>query len=246
KAQPPIFRPAAAACIHPSSQHVGRKHSVSIIHVVHARAGADGSLGLLVLDLGDGAAGGEQQAADAGSVLQSDALDLCGNDHAGLHQILILLRHAVEAEVDVAVFFDLLCHQRAFKAAVLSNLLDRGGQSATDDVNTDLFIALELAFELVKRLAGTQHRDAAAGQNALFNRSAAGVQSVFHAGLLLLHFDFGRSADIDLRHAAGEFGQPLLQLLAIVIAGGSFDLALDLLDAALDVSRLARAFNDGG
>src|SRR5208282_4665948 len=46
---------------------------------------------------------------------------------------------------------------------------------------------------------------------------------------------FRRGPDVNLRHAAGEFGQPLLKLFDVVIAGGGFDLALDLLDAALDV-----------
>jgi len=47
-------------------------------------------------------------------------------------------------------------------------------------------------------------------------------------------------------HAADELGQPLLQLLAIVVGGGVFDLGANLLHAAFDVGLLARALNDGG
>ena len=72
------------------------------------------------------------------------------------------------------------------------------------------------------------------------------MQGVFHAGLLLLHLALGRGPDIDLGHAAGQLGQPLFQLLAIVVAGGVLDLAADLLDAALDVRALAAAFDDRG
>ncbi len=38
----------------------------------------------------------------------------------------------------------------------------------------------------------------------------------------------GRSADFDDRHAAGQLGQPLLQLLSVEIGGGLFHLGLDL------------------
>jgi hypothetical protein len=66
---------------------------------------------------------------------------------------------------------------------------------------------------------------AAAGQNAFLDRRAGGVQGVLDAGLLLLHFAFGRGADVDLGHAAGQLGQPLFELLAVVVAGGVLDLA---------------------
>ena len=83
-------------------------------------------------------------------------------------------------------------------------------------------------------LKAPDQRHAAAGDDAFFNRRAGRVQRVFDAGLLFFHFRFGRRADIDLRHAAGELRQAFLQLFAIVIAGGDVDLAADLLDAALN------------
>ena len=45
---------------------------------------------------------------------------------------------------------------------------------------------------------------------------------------------------------AGELRQALLQLLLVVIAGGLFDLALDLLNAALDHVGLPAAADNGG
>jgi hypothetical protein len=45
--------------------------------------------------------------------------------------------------------------------------------------------------------------------------------------LALLDFDLGRVADADHRDAAGELGQTLLQLLAVVVRGGFLDLRLD-------------------
>ena len=76
--------------------------------------------------------------------------------------------------------------------------------------------------------------DAAAGEDAFLEGRAGGVQGVLDAGLLLLHLALGRGADVDLGHAAGELGQPLFQLLAVVVALGVGDLAADRLDPALD------------
>ena len=89
-------------------------------------------------------------------------------------------------------------------------------------------------------LAGTQQRDAAAGDDAFFDRRTRGVQRVFDAGLLFLHLDFGGGTDLDHGHAAGQLGHALLQLLAVVVAGGFLDLHADLLDARFDVGRRRR------
>ncbi len=94
--------------------------------------------------------------------------------------------------------------------------------------------------------AGAQQGHAAAGDDAFFHRSAGGVQGVFDAGLLFLHLDFGGSADLDHGHAAGQLGHALLQLLAVVVGGGLFDLAADLLDAGFDGGFFAGAVDDGG
>jgi hypothetical protein len=76
--------------------------------------------------------------------------------------------------------------------------------------------------------------DAAAGDDAFFDRRAGGVQGVFDAGLLLLHLRSRCGADVDLGHAAGQLGQPLLELLAVVVeVVVSISLA-NLIDPALD------------
>ena len=87
---------------------------------------------------------------------------------------------------------------------------------------------------------GAQQRDAAARQDAFLDRGAGRVHRVVDAILALLHLDLGGAADADHRDAAGELGQPLLQLLAVVVGGGLLDLRLDLGDAALDVGSSCR------
>ena len=71
-------------------------------------------------------------------------------------------------------------------------------------------------------------------------------ERVLDAILLLLDFDFRRAADADHRDAAGKFGQPLLQLLAVVVEDRFLDLLLDLRHPGFDVLLLAGAVDDGG
>ncbi len=70
------------------------------------------------------------------------------------------------------------------------------------------------------------------------------MHRVVDAILLLLHLDFRRAADADDGDAAGQLGQPLLQLLAIVVRRGLLDLGADLRNARLDVLLLAGAVDD--
>ena len=72
------------------------------------------------------------------------------------------------------------------------------------------------------------------------------MQRVFNAVLLLFHFHFGRSTNLDHCYAASQLGQTLLQLLAIVIGGSFLDLLADLVNAGFDISLGASAINDGG
>jgi hypothetical protein len=51
---------------------------------------------------------------------------------------------------------------------------------------------------------------------------------LFDPVLLLLHLDFGRSADADHGDIAGELREALLQLFPIVIRGRLLDLLADL------------------
>jgi hypothetical protein len=57
---------------------------------------------------------------------------------------------------------------------------------------------------------------------------------------------FGRAADPDHRHAAGQLGEPLLKLLAVVVGGRLLDLLADLGAAAFDVLLGPGAVDDRG
>ena len=69
-----------------------------------------------------------------------------------------------------------------------------------------------------------EQRDAAAGDDAFLDGRAGRGEGVLEAVLLLFQLGLGRRADLDDGHAAGELGQPLLQLLAVVVGVGVLDL----------------------
>ncbi len=108
-----------------------------------------------------------------------------------------------------------------------------------------MVLVFVVALEAGEASQCTDQSNAAARYHALFNGCARGVQCVFDAGFLLFHFDFGSGTDLNHGDTAGKLGDALLQLLAVVVAGGFFDLRLDLLDAAFDRFLVAGAINQG-
>ena len=77
-----------------------------------------------------------------------------------------------------------------------------------------------------------QEGRAAAGDEALLDRRAGRRERILDAVLLLLELDLGGRADLDDGDAAGQLGEALLELLAVVVGGGVLDLGLDLAHAA--------------
>src|SRR6266508_3238443 len=200
--------------------------------------------GLLLGQVRDQGLRGQQQGSDRRRVLQRDALDLRRVDDAGLDHVHVLQALGVEAARGDLLGLDLLDDDAALEPGVLHDLPDRLFERAAHDQRANLLVALDLqAVDLGGR---PQQGDAAARHDAFLYRRAGRVQRVLHAGLLFLHRRLGRGTDLDHRHAAGQLGQPLLQLLAVVVGGGLLDLRPDLLDATLDGACLARALDEGG
>src|SRR3546814_20551551 len=77
-------------------------------------------------------------------------------------------------------------------------------------------------------------------------RGAGRVKRVVDAILAFLDLDFGRAADLDHGHTAGELGETPLELLAIVIAGGVFALGTDHFGTALSRVGLTGAIGARG
>jgi hypothetical protein len=87
-------------------------------------------------------------------------------------------------------------------------------------------------------------RDTATGHDAFLDRRARRMQRVLDARLLLLHLDFGRGADLDDGHAAGQLRHALLQLFLVVVGGRVLDLLAHVLDARFDRRLFAVAVDD--
>ena len=121
------------------------------------------------------------------------------------------------------------------RPALAASFLRRLSSARRTMLDAGRGVTLEL--DAVERLLGVQQRHAATGNDAFFEGRAGGRQRVLDAVLLLFELDLGAGADLDDGHAAGQLGQALLELLAVVVAGGLLDLRLDLIDAALDRGR---------
>jgi hypothetical protein len=128
---------------------------------------------------------------------------------------------------------------------VLGDLANQRGQRLANDVDTTGLVVVD-ALDAVQRLGRIQQRRTTTGDDALFDCRAGRVQRVVDAVLALLDLDLGRTADLDDGDAASELGQTLLELLAVVIAGGVLDLRTDRLGAALDRVGFTRTIDDGG
>src|SRR6204780_4745292 len=203
-----------------------------------------GMLRLVLRGLGNHDFGGQQQPGHGGRILQRQTGHLGRIQNAGLDQVAEHAGGRVVAIAALAVPHLVENHSGVF-AGVLDNLPQRLLDRTPQDGDTDRLVLIG-TLELVERLLGTDQRYTAARHHAFLDRGTGGVQRIFDAGLLFLHLDLGGCADLDYRHAAGQFGNSLLQLLLVVVGGGFLDLLADRLDARLDVGRLAVAGDDGG
>src|ERR1043166_4210321 len=217
-----------------------------VIHAAHAAVTvvvtAAGRLLLLLRRFGDQALGGEEQARDGAGVLERAARDLLRINDAGFHEVFVLARGDIVAFVAFAPFH-FLRDDAAFHARVVRESAERRFNRATDNVHADLLVSIR-ELERINRGQAPDQRDATARNNAFFDGCASRVQRVFDTSFLFFHLGLSRGANVNNGHATGELRKALLELLAIVIARGLFDLAADLIHAALDVAALAVAFDN--
>src|SRR6266700_2440649 len=214
----------------------------SEVHVT-AAAGRGGGRVLLRL-LRDHGLGGEEQARDRSRVLQRRPGDLRGVDDAGLEHVDIITGRGVQA-LPAGQGLDLLDHHAALEAGVHRDLLERLFQRTAHDLRAGGLVARQVQL-LEGAPARLQQRDAAAGHDTLLDRGLGVAHRVLDAVLALLQLDLGSRPRLDDGDAAGQLGQPLLQLLPVVVRVGVVDLGPDLVDPARDLVRVARAVDDRG
>src|SRR5690606_25804624 len=122
---------------------------------------------------------------------------------------------------------------RAFSAGIVGNGADRSLESAAHDGDTGVLVVIG-ALDL-DGVRSAEQGNATTGNDAFFNGSAGCVQRVVDAVMALLVFHFGGTTDADDGNATGELGQTFLQLFAVIVRSGFFDLCLALANAGLDV-----------
>src|SRR4028118_2350257 len=138
---------------------------------------------------------------------------------------------------------DLLHHDAALEAGVHRDLLDRGLERQAHDVRPGRLVAGQV--ELLERgLGGLQQRHATTGDDALLDSRLGVADGVLDAVLALLELDLGGRADLDHCDTAGQLGQALLQLLAVVVGVALLDLGADLADATGDLVGVAGTLDD--
>src|SRR5690606_13881737 len=125
------------------------------------------------------------------------------------------------------------------------DLLKRGLDRRGHELGARRLVVLEL--ELLERLlAGLDERDATTGDDALLDRGLRVADGVLDAVLALLELDLGGRTRLDDGDAAGELGEALLELLAVVLRVGVLDLGADLRDATGDLLGVAGTLDDRG
>ncbi len=198
---------------------------------------------LLLRLVGDDAVGRQQQRRHRGGVLQRGAIDARRRQHTHRQQVAVLARQRVVAE-GAALLHHLGDDDGSLLPSVVGNGSQRNHQGVGDEIDAELLIAGHVLAHLLQCRQRPQEAHAAAGDDALGNRRPRRMQRIFHHRLAGLELGLGSRTDVDLRHAAGQFRQPLLQLLPVVVAGRNLDLPPDLLDTGLDVLRRAGPLHD--
>ncbi len=138
----------------------------------------------------------------------------------------------------------MLDNYRTLSPGVAGNLPDRGFQGPADDIDTHLFIAINL--QLIQGRQGIDEGGTTAGNDAFLYGGPGSGQGVFDPVLLLLQFRFGGGADFNDSYSAGQLGQTFLEFLPVEVGGGFLDLSPDLVDAGLDLFGVTTAIDDDG
>src|SRR5271163_255863 len=140
--------------------------------------------GLLVLrPLRNEALRRQHQRRNARRVLKRGTHHLDGVNNPHLQQVPILVTLRVVPEV-VFALADLVDDDRALETGVLHDLTKGLLERAADDLDAELLLFVHL--ETIERGLRAKERDAATGDDALFDGCTRRVKRVFDAGLLLL------------------------------------------------------------
>ena len=129
-------------------------------------------------------------------------------------------------------------------AGIVRNLTNGLLQSPLHDVYPRLPVTPQL--HLIQSRQTPQISYSTSSNNPLLHRSTSGIEGILHPGLAILHLRLRSSTHVDHRNTPHQLGQPLLQLLPIIVAGGLLNLNPDLLDPTLQGTAFAHPLDNGG
>src|SRR5580698_3051988 len=134
----------------------------------------------------------------------------------------------------VLVLYNLTDNHGTLFACIADDLAQRLLERTTDELCTVLLITFESFDQLFDVFGRAKQGYSTARHDAFLNRGAGGMHGILNASLLLLHFGLGGRPHLDNSHAAHEFGETLLKLLAIVFGSGFLDLTANFFNTACD------------
>mmetsp|Transcript_95080 Transcript_95080/g.268669 ORF Transcript_95080/g.268669 Transcript_95080/m.268669 type:complete len:292 (+) Transcript_95080:189-1064(+) len=195
--------------------------------------------------LRDDALRGRHQRGDRGRIGERRAHDLRRVDDALLDHIDVLASLRIEAQMPILLAKQRLHDDGALFAGVLRNLDARLAQGGPDSINADLLVqAIQL--QILQLSGRIEERGAAAGDDALLERSLRGAERIVEPVLHLVDLHLRGATDLDDSDTAGELCQALLELVLLVLGGGELDGVPDGLAALLDAGLVARGVQEHG
>ena len=106
-------------------------------------------------------------------------------------------------------------------------MADRFSQSSLHNFDARALVALAAGSQAIKAIGELQQGAATAGDDAFFHSGTGGIKGILNAQFPVFEFGFGGCSHLDHGDAAGELGNPLHQLLAVVIRVGVVEFATD-------------------
>jgi len=186
---------------------------------------------------------GDHERSNTGSIDEGGSDDLCGVNDTGFHHVDVLTGGGVVSALQVGSLEELVDNDRAFVSSILADSLDGDLASFSYNIDTDALVEV-FSFDVVKSLRSKKEGGTTAGNDSFIGRSSDGAESILNTILELADLDFRCSTDLDDSDSSGKSANTLLDLLLIVLTGGTLHLVSESFDALSDLSGFSSSSHD--
>jgi len=219
----------------PPSSGFSEAHASHSSHTTGHTARGTASSGTSGLgDLNDHSLSGDHERCNTGSVNEGGSDDLGGVNDSGLHHVDVLTGSSVVSAHAVSTLEEFVDDNRAFVSSVLADSLDGDLASLSYNINTDSLVEVS-SLNVVKSLGGEKKGGTTAGNDSLIGSSSGSAEGILNAVLELSDLDFRSTTNLDDSDSTGESSDTLLELLSIVVTGGTFHLVSEVLNTLGDL-----------